>query len=103
MLSFVLSSGITDLKFVVILLPQSLVLRLNYVSIQKAVCVGWGWLFNLLALTSISEVNCGSWRQLLSLPSPASPGPSLIILRMNNYLLSGPVVHVGHPYDEPAE
>lgn len=67
MLSFVLSSGIINLGFVVILLPQALVLRLNSVSTQKAVCVGWGWLLDLSALTSISvgnqnptEVNNGS-------------------------------------------
>lgn len=57
MLSFVLSSGIIDLEFVVILLPQALILRLNSASTQKAVRVGWGCLLDLLALTSISVGN----------------------------------------------
>lgn len=67
MLSFVLSSGIINLEFVVILQPQALVLRLNSASTQKAVRLGWGWLLDLSALASISagnqnptEVNNGS-------------------------------------------
>lgn len=46
-----------DLEFVVILLPQALVLRLNSASTQKAVRIGWGWLLDLSALTSISAGN----------------------------------------------
>ena len=51
---FVLDSGITDL---VILLPQLLVLRLDCVSTQQAVCVEPGWVLDLLALTSFSVEN----------------------------------------------